>query len=42
MDFEFIYNTETKDNIYKILENIYAEFVETTFKDLLTTNLTND
>ena len=41
MDYEFIYD-DTKENIYKILEYIYADFIETSLKDLLTTNLTND
>lgn len=36
MDYVLIYS-DTKDSIEDILLKIYADFVETSFKDLLTT-----
>ena len=38
MDYEIIYD-DTKDNLEKILLKLYADFVESKVKDLLTKNV---
>lgn len=38
MDYEIIYD-DTKDNLEKILLKLYADFVESRVKDLLTKNV---